>query len=256
MNDQRILIELDVLLDTRLGSISKLSHDAAAAVMTNDMWVREVDDFATLSGGLITNEAYKATYAERDVETLARSFLTNIVDYLGNVTRTLQHNSTDGIDVKNIHLVVNTNRYDLTQEEINLMIEGIRPHVALTTKVSAVKHTIDQLDPVTLNTNYDSYILYDFDEWDKRHREQLMKNPMPEFSIVAPRLHFTGAVPKPEDLISDGQTVDPFRLTTLVFMERVDLEFLPVFFFSVTRPAIRTKSPETQSPHSAAAQRQ
>jgi len=256
MNDQRILIELDCLLDTRLGTLSKLSQQAAANAMNNDLWVRETDDFQTLSNGLVTNEAYKTTYALRDVETLARSFLTNIVDYLGNLTRTLQHNATDGIDVKDIYLTINTNRYDLTNEEIGLMIEGLRPHVALTTQINAVKYTIDQLTPGLLNANYDSYILYDFDEWDKRHREQLMKNPMPEFSIVAPRLHFTGKVPDPSDLVSDGQTVDPFRLTQLIFMERLDLEFLPVFFYSVTRPATRTKTPEKQSPHTSGSLRQ
>ena len=76
----RVIIEIDCLLDTRLGTLAKFNPDLANAILTdteNLYHERKTDDFPGIS-----RETFYSLYHDRDIETMFNSRPTNIIKFL------------------------------------------------------------------------------------------------------------------------------------------------------------------------------
>ena len=63
---RRILMSMDVLLDTRLGVMANINPAAATHLVLNrDYFDRDYDDWFTLTGGLVTKDQFDEAYANR-----------------------------------------------------------------------------------------------------------------------------------------------------------------------------------------------
>lgn len=235
MTKQTILLDLDAVLDTRLGSLSQVSPDAAVAVMRNGYWEREQDNFDVLSGGLITLEQYKTAYAKRDETTLAASVLTRLVDVLGPITQELQRKQSAQVEVSEIHLLLNFYPYKLEPATVEAFLASIKVYLAVSTQVRAVSYAPADLTPVNLDKLCDLYILYDYNEWIGLHRDALAAHPIPMTTMLAPELWHSKDALKPEYIVDKetGMTRNPFRLHQMIMAEFIGLEFHPIFLFSM-----------------------
>ena len=107
MNKQRLLVEIDVLNDTRLGCIALHKPEAIITIMDNGYWDRISDDFESLSEGMVTNEEFAAWYKDRTWKALKQSTITNGVHVVGQMLLELQRKKLEGVTVGDIVLTVN-----------------------------------------------------------------------------------------------------------------------------------------------------
>jgi hypothetical protein len=235
MTNQTILIDLDAILDTRLGTVSRISQGAAAAVMNNGYWERDEDNFSKLSGGEILNDEYAELYRKRDVETLKRSALTRIVDVLGPVTKALQEKQAARVEVKDICLKINIAPYEVTVAEGDEIATAMRAYVAVNTIIEVVNIPLEKLTPDNLDALCDIYIFYDYNEWFKVHGNRLLEKPIPMMTIMVPMLMANKDSVTDNDLLDKdtGMAHDPFKLHQMILAEYIGVEFQPAFVFSV-----------------------
>jgi len=236
MTSQTILVCLDTLLDTRLGAVSQVSQAAAAKLLEKDYWGRMVDDFEGMSGGLITNEAYKEAWKNRDVVTLQSSALTNMHNMLGTITRSLQCRQSRGLEVESINVVINMFPYRLNIIEQETLVEALRPYVALETTVRTTYLEFEELTPSRLNAEFDAWVMYDFNEWLALHHTDLLNNRIPAFTMYIPQLFWTGKVPTQQECMhSSGQAMDPFKLMEMTMMEFLGLDIVTALAYSIVK---------------------
>lgn len=246
MTSQTILVCLDALLDTRLGAVSQVSQAAAAKLLETDYWGRMVDDFEGMSGGLITNEAYKEAWKNRDVETLQSSALTNMHNMLGTITRSLQSRMARGLEVESVNVVINMYPYRLNIIEQEALVGALRPYVALETTVRTTYLEFEELTPMRLNAEFDAWVMYDFNEWLALHHADLLNNRIPAFTMYVPQLFWTGKVPSQEECRhSSGQMMDPFKLLEMTFMEFLGLDIVTALAYSLIKVAPEQASQPT-----------
>lgn len=235
MNKQTLLIDLDALVDTRLGTLSKISSDITAEIMTNGYWDRMRDDFDVLSQNKIDINEYKRLYAERDVETLVNSIMTAALTLIGPMTQELQKRATRGVDVGEIEVLINFAPYKLERELIDEYVEVIRNYLAITCKVSATFLPVAELNPLKLDQVADIWITYAYDEWMTLHNEALLTNRIPMMTILAPALMHNPDKLTKEELtdIRTGEEFNPFKLHQDIMAEFIGIEFHPSFVFSM-----------------------
>src|SRR5690606_11691311 len=125
---QTILLDLDVLLDTRLATLLLMDRQVMSYFEKPEMyWHRTSDNFEQLTKGKILNADFEARYAARDVTTLQHSVLTNMVFPLGDLTRRLQGERGTGLDIEEIRVIINCWPYKLSQEERDALADAVLP---------------------------------------------------------------------------------------------------------------------------------
>lgn len=237
MTKQCILVDLDAIQDTRMGTIALLNKEAMRA-MGEGYWKRPSDNFQDLTRGMVLNEDYIKQYKARNKDTLKQSIATGVVHYLGFCTRTLQGLKTGPDEVDEIVVTINAYPYVFEEGERRSFIEALQTFLALSTKVEMVSIPVQELTPHYLNSHYDAYVTYDFNTWDSYHRTNLIRNPMPEFTIIAPALFLAGKEPTEDECRDeDGTLYDPFKIVQMALYEWVIIEHFPAAMFSMLHPA-------------------
>lgn len=235
MQIKRILTPLDIHLDTRLGTINRINPEAALAVIGNpEYWLRENDHWEKLSSGLITDEQFKAAYAERGgvntQATLAGSVRTGMVpfilrlltdDYINRMNQMADPMSAIG-------LTVNYWPYDLSSTEIDWLEDIMHQLYGATLLVEIVSIPMDELTPGLLNENFAACVMYEFPEWIRMHKEALDKVKLNCFNYIAPKIFEVDVTDTPID--QKQAALNAFRMINLVHM---DFEFIDSKYFSV-----------------------
>lgn len=235
MNKQTLLIDLDALVDTRLGTLNKISSDITAEIMGNGYWDRMRDDFDVLSRNKIDIDEYKRLYAERDVETLASSIMTAALTLIGPMTQELQKRAARAVDVGEIEVMINFSPYKLDRELIEEYVNVIRNYLAITCKVSGVHFSLAELTPTKLDQIADIWITYAYDDWLTLHNQALLTDRIPMMTILAPALMYNAEKLSKEELtdIRTGEEFNPFKLHQDIMAEFIGIEFHPSFVFSM-----------------------
>jgi hypothetical protein len=234
MLSQTFLIEFDACLDTRLGTLSRISQEGVMAVMRNGYWRRDTDNFEELSGGLITNEQYKEMYAKRDVETLKASVVTRLFDLIGPMSKELMRRQAEQVEIGEIIVKVNFYPYVLPDEDKQLILDLLATMMAIVTKFKHCYIPIDQLTPRTIDRLADIYIMYNYDEWFTLHHESFKTEHYPMMAVMVPKI-MHNKEQLTEELKIDpetGQERDPWHLHQLILAEYLSVDFQPAFIYS------------------------
>lgn len=206
---QRLLISLDCLLDTRLGTIYRYRPDLLEPLLAAKWAERLTDDFSVL----LSNEDFswfKEAYENRDVETLKCSRLTSVVYQLSEITNALEkRHITEAVEVESVTLEVNTFPYGLNAEESELLPKLISEYCSLITKVELVSYPLSMITPAFLKSAYSCFWVYDFDEWFTLHYQALMNKQIPDVAVMTP-VKYKGKPPTPRDFnLGPNSEVNP-----------------------------------------------
>lgn len=226
------LIDLDTLLDTRLGVLSRLDKDAAVAVATNpNYWLREHNDWAQLTEGRVTNEAFEAAYLARTKADLQASVMSGI--FLVLMRLFVDHNRmrTEGQDGQDVALEVNIHPYELEDEELEELTQILRSLFYPDLPLSFCSRPLEELTPQVLRERYNAVVLYDFHRWIKLHGVALSEHRCPAVSLIAPRLYETNPARLTQE--RKQEEVTAFRL---LMLDMINIDFIDVEFFSMFRP--------------------
>ena len=84
---QNILIDLDVFLDTRLASLSRVNSEVAVHLLKNGYRDRTSDIWSQLPGGAVGQDEYEQVYESRDKSILKQSRLTGFMSVLLDIVK-------------------------------------------------------------------------------------------------------------------------------------------------------------------------
>lgn len=234
---KKVLINLDILLDTRLGSVSRFSQEAASNVIScPDYYVREYDDWSKFTKGLMDNDLFNSYYETRGGEntaaTLNGSVLTNIVPVLhrmiGEEIATRLENQAS--EFKEILLVVDLHPYVLDLETKDELLTILHELFGEDQAIEFINKGIHETTPEYIFENYALVLTYDLHKWLHLHYPALVKLRAASVNFIGPKLF--------EKDVS-GLTIDykkrellKFKMDHLVCM---NFDFINTEYFSIVK---------------------
>lgn len=226
-----IMIEADALFDTRLGTVSQLSEEAARVLVSSQRyWEREHENWEALTDGLITNEQFREAYAKRDTETLFASMSTMILLVMVKIMNDFQANIVDGMVDDDVRVVVNLHRYEFSLEMQEELIQIIRLHLGKDVMVTFCDIALEALTPKEIRDRFAVVFLYNFHEWIKHHQLALASQRSPDIYMVIPKLFETD--PKRLTVQEKQLQATAFQLQ---WLEHMDFQFIDARYFSMTQ---------------------
>lgn len=188
MSSVKMLVDLDCILDTRLGVAESLQPGLANTLLGND-WSNRTRDNLIWELGSFTEAEYKEAYGRRDYKVLAKSLRTGITSFIDHELTEFTY--THDVDKGEISYAVNVNVYPyiLSKSEAKELVRTVRVLIPSVSKVE-----LFSLDPRMLSgdwlvgSEYTHYYTYDINLWLKRHSTKVISSPVPRLSVIGPRL--------------------------------------------------------------------
>lgn len=220
---QNALIDIAMLIDTRYGTLLQIDPEAAVEIVKDEWYLtRDTDDFEKVSGGKLTNAAYKELYAKHDVKSLVYGVMT---DFVVNLRTDIKQ----GIgDIERIHsdvvfsLEVNTFPFDLLPQETEVIKVAIERLLPVSAEVKMVYIDWRDLTPPILTSRYEMMAIYNYEDWLSHHVDGLSQHPITDFCLITPRIAVSGVVPKPSKDVGD-----PFMALPMVMSRYIQIIQVP-----------------------------
>lgn len=238
MDNRHIVhIDLDSLLDTRMGTISLMDLDAAEELLKNDKYRNRVNDDIHSLSSKIDNALFQERYKRRNIETLQASRLTGMVPGLSTLLRKLVNDNLKAPMIEEFIVHLNISPYlGLTSAEKAAMVSWLNYYIPTDVGIEIVELSLKDLTPQYIKRTYAGVILYDLDGWLKLHIEELAVNKMPKVTMMVPVLH-QGALPSKEDMrLGNSGMITAPQAFELLFQEFVEIVMLDTKYFSIIDP--------------------
>lgn len=179
----RLVIELDALFDTRLGTLADLNDDYAFNALMNGFPDRWTDDPISYEAGCSTM-AYQERYSKRDTKILKLSHPTDFALDFKDIIEDLECRSVAGDPTvaKKLEILVNYHPYKLTNAEIEVYVKSLRTIFKCITPIRMIS-----MDIAAMTTEWmkecdivGAYI-YNYSSWvDEAITRRLMQGEQPE----------------------------------------------------------------------------
>ncbi len=235
-----VLVELDALMDTRLGTLHVINPDLAIeAVQSMDYYHRISDDLSHYCS--VKDSEFRAAYAKRGAEVLQSSCLTNLIFLLSNICSELDRQRRETPYTESVKVHLNVYPYVLDESERFIIESALMCHLPVDVAVESVSIAPNELTPQYIAGNYTGMILYNFIEWIQIHYATFERFRMAGVTILAPRLHaehgtaFTAA-----DIDQNEDGADPYELMAQAHAMFFGLEWLsPAHYCIITDQSLR-----------------
>lgn len=238
---QKVLVELDALLDTRRGVLFGLNPEAGKGTLVSEYNYRPSDDMSVFQK-VVTQAEFEEAYKKRNKDTLKKSIVTSMHFFLNELVRKLEDNHRFNVDsAEEVEVMVNIHPYELDEAERETLAIAIQSRVGVITPVRIVSIPLEQMTIAFLNQeDYTGVILYNFHEWSEKVLANLEHHPenAPGITLFAPALFLSNQpLPKEEDLKDEkGNPADPFQMLMSFLAEVIGLSFLPIRFYCTPLP--------------------
>ena len=231
MKVEYIYVELDCLLDTRLGTVARINPDIAEKLLENDYTKRRSDVFE----GIALAE-YKEAYANRDVDTLLRSAPTACLNLFHHLIEGVEKNPGIQPERTKKELIVNCYPYDLTHPEQEELVNCIAVWIQNLIPVSLIHRKMEDCSPAFFKGVYSQLLMYNFSQWMEYHAPSFENYKMPTVTCFTPQV-FIDKNPTDEELDKiTKESADPFRATEFCACVYLELKFIDVKYFSILEP--------------------
>lgn len=185
---QRLLVELDSLIDTRLGTVKRFWGDKINDDTLDEYHRRDHIRIWDIFG--IEKDAYEKAYAERDILTLKESFGTLMSEMLRSIITTSIMKAESNPHISQVEVTLNSAPYDLDEDTKAVFLEVLRDLLLIgkvrmikeiTTKVSKVD--IANMSAADIRKEYEGVIMYDLAGWLSTANQLTADNPAPTLTI-------------------------------------------------------------------------
>jgi hypothetical protein len=227
---ENIYLDLDAILDTRLGTLSVMGDEHPIKVLASGKYhSRMSDEFEGVSV-----QAFREAYAKRDIDTLKRSVLTNVTFFLRRLVKDSLVSAVMNQRVEKMCFTVNVYPYDFDDPSlVEMLIACIRFHTYSTSNVQVVSIPDEELTPEFVSKNYQIMIRYNWVDWVSKHKQFFEQRGIPSVTVVVPEI-FYDVVPSQEDIDRLGmRKQNPFRMTESITAALFRLKHLPASLFSI-----------------------
>jgi hypothetical protein len=222
-----VYVDLDCLLDTRLGTLAKIDDNYAVNAMLGDYFTRTVDEFPDVNA-----QTFKEAYAQRDTSVLRRSVLTNIVYLLASFVKSSREDVAKGGQNMGIEFCVNVHPYKLTDDEAKEILNVLQFRLGSDITISSINVSDQELTPEICKEHYAVMVRYSFHEWLEMHLEAFKKCKMPSMVLYAPAL-FAKVPTAAEQKELVDMKLDPFQATEIACSTTFALRLLEPNLFSI-----------------------
>lgn len=239
---QTILVELDCLLDTRLGTLNRLDPAAVDRVLFSGKYhERESDEFDG-----VDMERYRALYVARNRETLMHSAPTNCFAFVREFVGMLRNQA---LELNNpmageIKIAVNLWPYQLSEEEVSEVGKSLAVRLGGVAPVELVYLSTADLTPDHVRNSYHTLVMYEYDPWLSMHYDidptkhslkELMKRLLVDITLFSPAIYHR----KPPDADTLAkllkESTHPLIEAELLGGTIIGLHLVDVEFFSIVR---------------------
>ena len=229
-----ILIDLDTIVDTRLGTLALINQDAAQRLLqpvAYDAYLnRKSDDWFTLTNGAVSNDVFTQRYKARDVTTLRASLMTNFSELLSTMVDDLEQQMIHTPQVSSVEVHVNYWPYVLDKEELDAYELCVSQFAGVYTTVKMVNYPPHRITPQYLDKVVSGYITYSFNEWLSHHHYALTQCAIPNVILMAAALYLKE--PTEKELTEVG-VKDFFMATEHIFITQLKLVLVCPEFYSI-----------------------
>lgn len=218
-----LMVDLDALFDTRLATLEFIDPWLAINALKNGYLDRVSDDFEFCPIAL-----FKQVYDKRDLNILENSMLTDVVLIVLDFLKTAIKQRTD------VNLYINIYPYDIDPQASGELLLPFYKAIDGQANIHVVKLNYKELSIKECKEHFSYLIKYDYIDWLKYHSKELVKNPMREITLVAPRLYL-GGTPTQQQLDELGNAkMEPYRAVELVMSSFINLEYYIPRLFSAS----------------------
>lgn len=216
------IIELDALLDTRMGTLLRLDKTCVDRVIKSGYLIRDRDQFLG-----IDPDSFKELYNKRDKQTLSLSMMTPMMNIISEFCKSTisMNNSTPFIQEPKV--VINIHPYSLTDKEAMLIKKAVEAKLGKLIEVDISNMKYEQITPSYLNKDISVLCLYDSYKWLDIQAEigSFRKEICPLVTLYGPLL-VKNLELKEVDLSEFNKSME---LLTKPF---IDFKLVPVSFYS------------------------
>jgi hypothetical protein len=228
-----IMVMLDALLDTRLGTIAKIDGSKLPEILSSDTYhIRDCDEFTG-----IDRDVFLKTYADRDIDTLSNSMLTNMVPLLKHFVGVIKNDINKTPFETETDIEVNYYPYKLSVEEVSLIKLAIKSKVNNIANVEMISMSPTDLTPIHCKANYAVMVMYTYNEWLIANKDLFESCLMPEVALFVPAIYFE---PRPSDENIEAiskEIMPPMQALELLVSVFVNLQLIDVKYFSIINTA-------------------
>lgn len=233
--DQRIYIDLDSLLDTRVGVVAVNEPEAATLLMQEPYWLRESDDFTELTEGKVTHGQFKEWWRTRDKRALKAARPTNIIRILEELSEALVLSQINLPFVAKTQYLVNYWPYKLEELEVKAIQQACEILTGNVVEVTMVNMSPFQLTPQWIKREVSLMVVYDYWAWMDAQKGNFALSPIPEVNLITPAISHNHVMSKEDRTIENFGEVNPFAISELLMSVYITVQMISPGFFSLLR---------------------
>lgn len=224
-NLSTIMVDLDSLFDTRLGTLITYMYDDLVTIFSRDLYRNRLDDSFNKQ---IDKDLFYSYYDKRDKKVLFNSTLSLLPDIIQDFIVNIQvHESSSPYNYEP-HLVINCYPYDLTDDEVNNISEGVFQYFKGKISVELVNMNLESITTRFIRENVTVLVMYEYHRWldIQTNLEGFNKLSCADTTLIAPRMFFN----KLPD--TQAKSDEIFKHLETISKPFINLELLPSMFFS------------------------
>jgi len=233
--DQTVYLDLDSLLDTRVGVVAVNDPEAASMLMQEPYWLRESDDFSELTEGRVTHALFRQWWQARDKQALVAARPTNIIRILEELSEALVSSQVNLPFVANTTYLVNYWPYQLEELEVQAIQQACEILTGNVVQVKMINYPPEKLTPQWLKREVSLMVVYDYWAWMVAQKENFGISPIPEVNLITPAISHDHVITQEDRTVEHFGEVNPFAISELVMSVYITVQMIPVNFFSLLR---------------------
>lgn len=229
----RILIDLDSLLDIRQGILHKLLDEEKLSefIASETYNFRTTDDFSSI----VDQDKYELIELNRTQDIVLNSTISYLYNILRRKLIDLEKRNNYFQETKDVELIINIYPFKLTTEQQDLLINGIFKKLNLKIFIKCIYIETFKITPLFLRDNdIVEVFLYDATTWLDTQLDNVYNS---SFKIHDIRINFPSIYKKEltEDMkkkLDDNGFKDIFSVLEYLVSAYAIINFLPVMFYN------------------------
>lgn len=236
-----MLVSVDALFDTRLGTIGKMGVDLYAKVIASNYGGRNSDHFPDVPADI-----YRKLYNERDAVTLSLSMTTHVVSLIKDFCARVNIASATSPVKAHPKVDVNFWPYQMPDKIAKQICEALALVIQEPAEIDFVNYSPEDLHYDVVKHTYDHLVFYNIGEWLSAQAEDWEKGnrAFSSATVFFPMLHWAEkAEDVPEDITGIADETNR-RLAALFNPMQLPIQF----FCSAFNATAIAMAPEAEAP--------
>lgn len=226
----KIYVDIDSILDIRQGILLELmDKDQLVKYLNNDEYTfRELDIFSN-----VDMEQYNNLETKRPVKLIPNSTITYIVNVLKTKIMNLEKRNAFYSETKKPEILLNVYPFKLSEQQQEDIQNLLFLKLGSVSLVTIIDKPLETITPFFLSSsNVISAFIYNFSKWGNLHIEALSKAPLKDISLYFPSIYYNNQKVDQLKTIKKLGFKDIYCYIEYLFSNTVDINFLPVVFYS------------------------